>query len=51
MADRVLEVTMSDPRWPASAGWVKMAQPINGVGIHYVYNVRTGMAEDFKFKP
>jgi RHS repeat-associated protein len=50
-AGRVLEVTMSDPQWPASAGWVKMAQNINGVEVHYVYNVRTGLAADFKFKP
>jgi RHS repeat-associated protein len=50
-AGRVLEVTMSDARWPASAGWVKMAQNVNGVEIHYVYNARTGLATDFKFVP
>jgi filamentous hemagglutinin len=42
---------MADPRWPASGGWVKMAQNVNGVRIHYVYNVRSGAAADFKFKP
>ncbi len=41
---------MSDPRWPASAGWVKMYQNINDVEIHYVFNLNTGMADDFKFK-
>ena len=47
---RVLPLTMSDDRWPASEGWVKMAQNINGVEIHYVYNTVTGVAADWKFK-
>jgi hypothetical protein len=45
-----LPLRMNDPRWPASAGWVKMGQHINGVEIHYVMNTRTGAVDDFKFK-
>lgn len=41
---------MNDPRWPAEDGWVKMEQTVDGVEIHYVYNTRTGVADDFKFK-
>jgi len=41
---------MNDPRWPASDGWVKMEQTVNGVEIHYVRNVQTGAVDDFKFK-
>ena len=44
-----LPVQMNDPRWLASDGWVKMAQNINGVEIHYVMNLRNGMIADFKF--
>ena len=43
-------ISMRDVRWPASRGWVKMAQNVNGIEIHYVYNPTTGMADDFKFK-
>ena len=43
-------VSMTDPRWPASAAWVKMAQNVNGVEIHYVYNTVSGAVDDFKFK-
>lgn len=42
-------VTMSDPRWMASDGWVKMQQIVNGVNIHYVRNTVTGAVDDFKF--
>ncbi len=48
-AGRPLGVEMSDSRWPAEEGWVKMAQNVNGVEIHYVRNALTGAAEDFKF--
>jgi hypothetical protein len=41
---------MNDPRWPASQGWVKMRQNINGVEIHYLKNTSTGEFADFKFK-
>lgn len=40
---------MSDPRWMASDGWVKMQQIVNGVNIHYVRNTVTGAVDDFKF--
>lgn len=41
---------MSDARWPAADGWVKMQQIENGVNIHYVRNTITGAIDDFKFK-
>jgi hypothetical protein len=34
----------------AEDGWVKMAQNVNGVEIHYVKNLKTGQVVDFKFK-
>jgi filamentous hemagglutinin len=40
-------VKMTDARWPAADGWVKMSQC--GVEIHYVRNTFTGMVDDFKF--
>jgi hypothetical protein len=43
-----LPVPMTDPRWPASDGWVKMAQNINGIEVHFVYNTRTGWVDDLK---
>ena len=47
---RVLsKVPMTDPRWPASDGWIKMQQIVNGVNIHYVRNTVTGAVDDFKF--
>jgi hypothetical protein len=52
---KVLEdIKMTDPRWPASEGWVKR-QYIHGEGehainVHYVHNKITGMADDFKIK-
>jgi Pretoxin HINT domain len=46
----ITRITMSDSRWPADEGWVKMQQNVNGVIIHYVYNTETGVADDFKFK-
>ncbi len=47
---RVLPIRMTDSRWPAAAGWVKMYQRINGIEIHYVFNKFTGATADFKFK-
>ena len=49
-AGRPLTVPMTDPRWPANDGWVKSAQNINGIEIHYVRNSITGAIDDFKFK-
>jgi filamentous hemagglutinin len=34
----------------AADGWVKRAQNVNGVEIHYVDNTLTGQMVDFKFK-
>jgi RHS repeat-associated protein len=45
-----LPLRMNDPRWHADDGWVKMEQTVNDVEIHYVYNMKTGVADDFKFK-
>ena len=45
-----LPIKMTDPRWPASDGWVKMSQNVNGSEIHYDYNTATGEVDDFKFK-
>jgi RHS repeat-associated protein len=50
LSGKILPLTMLDPRWPATAGWVKMAQNINGVEIHYLYNTITGQFAGFKFK-
>jgi filamentous hemagglutinin len=47
---RQLPVPMTDLRWSASDGWVKMSQNVNGVEIHYVRNTSTGAIDDFKFK-
>jgi hypothetical protein len=49
-AGRQLPVPMTDKRWTASDGWVKMSQNINGIEIHYVRNTKTGAIDDFKFK-
>ena len=49
-AGRPLPVPMTDSRWPATDGWVKSAQNINGIEIHYVRNSITGAIDDFKFK-
>jgi len=47
---RKLPINMSDKRWPAKDGWMKMARNVNGVEIHFVYNARTGKFADFKYK-
>lgn len=46
---------MTDPRWPASEGWVKMQSVVQNADgtktiIHFLYNVITGAFDDFKFK-
>ncbi len=48
-------IEMTDPRWPASEGWVKMQSVVEHSDgtktvIHYVYNEITGAFDDFKFK-
>jgi RHS repeat-associated protein len=45
-----LPFEMTDPNWPASQGWVKMAWNNAGVEVHYVWNLITKVAQDFKFK-
>ena len=40
----------TDPRWPASEGWKKWTQNVNGVEIHYEYNTETGEIDDVKIK-
>ena len=51
-AGRMLKVKMTDPRWPASEGWVKMQQMIYPGGepieVHYLYNTVTGAVDDAK---
>jgi hypothetical protein len=49
-AGRQLRINMTDPRWPAKDGWVKMAQNVNGIEIHYAYNPTIGAFDDLKFK-
>ncbi|MDQ2630631.1 MAG: SMP-30/gluconolactonase/LRE family protein [Actinomycetota bacterium] len=41
---------LGNPKYPSSEGWVKKAQNINGVEIHYFYNEKTGVAEGWKYK-
>ncbi|MFL1733120.1 hypothetical protein, partial [Moraxella oculi] len=49
---RKLPIKMSDAKngLYARDGWVKKAQNVNGVEIHYVENINTGLKIDFKFK-
>ena len=42
-------VKMSDPRYPAKDGWIKMEQEVNGSKVHYIKNTKTGAVSDFKF--
>jgi RHS repeat-associated protein len=45
-----IPIELGDPRWPASGGWVKMTQNINGIEIHYNLNEITKETADWKFK-
>ena len=51
---RLKKITMSDARWMASAGWVKMQAVIKtskgNITIHYLYNTVLKVFDDFKFK-
>ena len=51
-AGEKLPLTMTDSRWPASEGWVKMQQMVKAGGepinVHYVYNTITGIVDDLK---
>ncbi len=44
-----LNIKMTDSRWRAEEGWVKMATNIKGTEIHFNYNELTGQFDDFKF--
>lgn len=46
----IKSITLSDPRWLAQDGWVKMSNNVNGIEIHFVYNKITNAFDDFKFK-
>jgi RHS repeat-associated protein len=52
LAGRPLPLPMTDARWPAAAGWVKMQQIITpggeSINVHYLYNTVTGEIDDFK---
>jgi filamentous hemagglutinin len=41
---------MTDARWLAQDGWVKMSQNINRTEVHYVRNTITDQVDDFKLK-
>ncbi|MDR1000693.1 MAG: hypothetical protein LBL96_07845 [Clostridiales bacterium] len=45
-----LDIIMTDIRWLAKDGWIKMSQNVNGVEIHFLYNTITKVFDDFKFK-
>jgi len=47
---RVIIENMNDSDWHQSDGWVKKAQNIDGVEIHYNYNKLTHQTADWKFK-
>jgi RHS repeat-associated protein len=53
-AGRILPIRMTDSRWLASEGWVKMSQFVNSGGragpiqVHYVRNTITGVIDDLK---
>jgi len=48
----ILPLTMGDPRWPATEGWVKMDIFVNSqvqaFRIHYVFNPALKLVDDFK---
>ena len=52
---QLTRITLNDPRWPSSEGWVKMQQIVptsqGDINIHYVYNQTLKIFDDFKFKP
>ncbi|MGH7203866.1 MAG: hypothetical protein ACREHC_05475, partial [Candidatus Levyibacteriota bacterium] len=44
-----LPITLNDPRWSSSDGWVKMQETVNGITIHWNLNKQTGATADYKF--
>jgi hypothetical protein len=49
-AIEIRAITMTDPRWLSKDGWIKIAKNVNGIEIHYVYNTKINVFDDFKFK-
>ncbi|MCX7570491.1 hypothetical protein OS242_11010 [Tumebacillus sp. DT12] len=49
-ATELTKVRMTDKRWLAQDGWVKMSKNVNGTEIHFVHNKTTGQFDDFKYK-
>lgn len=51
---QLTKITLTDPRWPSSEGWVKMQHVVSTsqeeINIHYVYNQDLKIFDDFKFK-
>ena len=49
---KTLPTKMSDTKnnLLAKDGWVKKAQNVNGIEVHYVENLKSGQKLDFKFK-
>ena len=54
LGQAVRKITMSDARWSASEGWVKMAYKravsYGKIEVHYVWNKITGAVDDLKMK-
>ncbi|MBS4177643.1 hypothetical protein [Lederbergia citrea] len=54
-ATELKSIVLNDSRWHHSAGWVKMERKLKtkegqNVVIHFVYNKKTKIFDDFKFK-
>lgn len=48
-AGLILADKVGDSHWEQD-GWVKMAQNVEGIEIHYVFNTRSGAFDDAKYK-
>lgn len=47
---KTISTNLNDARWSSSNGWVKMANNVNGVEIHFNYNETLNLFADFKYK-
>ena len=47
---KTISTNLNDARWSSSNGWVKMANNVNGVEIHFNYNETLNIFADFKYK-
>ncbi|MDM0087150.1 MULTISPECIES: hypothetical protein [unclassified Variovorax] len=45
-----IPIVLSDSRWPASEGWVKIRKNVNGIEIHYVKNKVSGAVDDLSLE-